>query len=245
MYVIIKPPEDQIQTLKSNQKTSYNQSLKEYILLTTSNEPGDIHLEFLHVLPANMSFRDEGMVWLGSGMSIKAPCIKAWSWVWETAQELRVLVLPVDLTPIPSTEVRWITTTCNSSFQGSNTLFILWRVPACVWLSLTHTHTHKKNLTRSSLVLTSALWRDGRKLEEVGLGGMVYVVSVMHEVIMRLLFCFLLCHSHTTSSYAWPCTLPAIISYFATSPEATEPTDNGPKPTNPSTKTNLSSSWVD
>lgn len=120
-----------------------------------------------------MSFRDEGMVWLGSGMSIKGPCIKAWSWVWETAQELRVLVLPIDLTPISSTEVRWITTTCNSSFQGSNTLFILWRVPACVWLSLTHAHMHKKNLKRSSLVLTSALWRDGRKLEEVGLGGMV------------------------------------------------------------------------
>lgn len=182
---------------------------------------------------------------LDSGMSIKAPCIKAWSWVWETAQELRVLVLPVDLTPVPSTEIRWITTTCNSSFQGSNTLFILWRVPEWVWLSLTHKHMHKKNLKRSSLVLTSALWRDGRKLEEVGLGGMVYVISVTHEVIMRLLFFFLLCHSHTTSSYAWPCTLPAIISYFATSPEATEPTDNGPKPTNPWTKTNLSSSWVD
>ena len=90
-----------------------------------------------------MAFRDEGVLWLGSAMSIKALCVKAWSWVREKAQELRILVLPVDLTPIPRIQVGWITTTCNSSFTGSNTLLFLWRIPAHVQHSLTHIQAHK------------------------------------------------------------------------------------------------------
>lgn len=84
-------------------------------------------------------------------MSIKAPCVKAWSWVQETAQELRVLVLPVDLTPIPSTQVRRITTACNSSFRGSNMLLVLWRLPAHVRHSPTHIQKHKR-------ILEAAAW---------------------------------------------------------------------------------------
>ncbi|EDL86434.1 rCG56744 [Rattus norvegicus] len=57
-------------------------------------------------------------------------------------QPLRGLAaFPEDLNSVPSTLIRLLTTTCNYSFRGSDTLFWPLCTPAFPCMC-THTHTH-------------------------------------------------------------------------------------------------------
>jgi hypothetical protein len=55
-----------------------------------------------------------------------------------------------DLGSVPSTHIGWLKTTCNSSSRGSDSLFCLLQVPACLWCkyihTLSHIHIDRKNV---------------------------------------------------------------------------------------------------
>lgn len=98
---------------------------------------------------------------------------------WREGSAVKDLLLfpRIQVKLIPTTDVRWLTTACNSNFGGSNTLF--WSLPAPAWMCIyIHIDTHKCTLIKNK-----------RNISFFSLATSIYVYYVF--LILLHFLCFL------------------------------------------------------